>query len=348
MTTGLLPRFGGARRRSSQVEPKRSDSRPLNSCKLLIPLLLGIGALSCKKAETPKPSLRENAVAVVAGNVITSQMLRDELERQFRQGNPELTTAQKLNALQALIQTEALCAKAKAESFDRDPRMEARIKHLIASQFKEARFPATNAAVTEQEIEQFYRENKARYATPPAVRAAIILLEAPAYATPEKRAEFSARAEAVLAEAKRAASTQAFADVVRRHSEDGPSRYRGGDIGWLTSETTGTDSQLVTALAAVEQPGGFAPLVSTPRGTVIAKLLEKRPAGFKPLAEARETIRYQLARQQAQQAEANLQASIKDGLDIQVNQSLLESITLPPEKNEPPKMPGSQTAQIRQ
>jgi parvulin-like peptidyl-prolyl isomerase len=135
--------------------------------------------------------------------------------------------------------------------------------------------------------------------------------------------------------------------VVARHSEDQASRYRGGDIGWLNSETPGVDPRLVATLAGVEKPGDLAPLISTPRGLVIARLLEKKEAGFKALAEARETIRYQLSRLKTQQAEAGLQASIKAGLDIQVNPALLESISLPVEKIEPPKMPGTQTAQVR-
>jgi PPIC-type PPIASE domain len=317
---------------------------------LLVPWLLGaaIVGLSCRKAEAPKPALSGNAVAVVAGKEITPQMLQDELERHFRHGNSELTSPEKLTALEALIQTEALCTKAKAAGFDRTPQMEARIRNLIAAQFKEAHFPAPNTAVTDQEIEQYYLANKTAYATAPAVHAAVILLEAPANATPEKRREFRARAESVLAEAKAAGRAQEFADVVRRHSEDQASRYRAGDIGWLTSGTTGADLKLVEALTALGKPGEFTSLVSTPRGLFIAKLLEKKDAGFKPLAEIKETLRYQLARLKAQQAEANLQAAIKDGLEIQVNQALLESIALPAEKNEPPKMPGNQTAQLRQ
>jgi parvulin-like peptidyl-prolyl isomerase len=285
-------------------------------------------------------------VAIVAGREITSPMLRDELARRFH-GHSEPTTAQKLNALETLIQTEALCAKAKTAGFDRTPQMEARIKNLIATQFKESHFPQPNVAVTDQEIEQYYRANQARFATPLAVHAAIILLEISPRATPEKQKEFRARAESVLEEARHATSAEAFAAVVVRHSEDQATRYRGGDIGWLNSETPGVDSRLLTALAAVAKPGDLAPLISTPRGVVIARLLEKKEAGVKALAEAGETIRYQLSRLKTQQAEANLQASLKAGLDIQVNQALVESISLPVEQIEPPKMPGAQTAQVR-
>src|SRR5262249_19195332 len=116
----------------------------------------------------------------------------------------------------------------------------------------------------------------------------------------------------------------------------------------LTSGNSGVDSKLLEALAKLDKPGDFAPIIPTPRGWFIAKLLERKDAGYKSLPEVKDSIRYQLARLKAQQAEANFQVSIKEGLDIQINQALLDSVTLPAEKNEPPKLPGTQTAQLRQ
>jgi parvulin-like peptidyl-prolyl isomerase len=309
---------------------------------------LALGTASCRKAEAPRAGQIGNAVAVVAGEKVTVDMLREELRGEFGSGRSTLTTEQKRTALETLIQKQALYAKAKAAGFDRTPEMQERIRNLIVTRYKEACGPAANPAVAEPEIEQYYTANKTRFAVPLAVHGAVILLEAPANATPEKQQEFNARAEAALAEAKTAASAQEFADVVRRHSTDQASRYRGGDIGWLTSKTIGTDAGLVEALAALKQPGDFAPLVSTHRGVYIAKLLERKDAGCQPLSEVRETIRYQLGRQKAQQAQADFQTSLKAGLDIQVNQAVLESTTLPAEKNEPPPMPERRTAQLRQ
>ena len=64
--------------------------------------------------------------------------------------------------------------------------------------------------------------------------------ETPVDPTPEKQNQFRARSVSVLAEAKAAATTQQFAEVVRRHSADQASRYRGGDIGWLSLVENGT------------------------------------------------------------------------------------------------------------
>ena len=57
------------------------------------------------------------------------------------------------------------------------------------------------------------------------------------------------------------------------------------------------------------------------------------------------TIRFELSRKRAEQAERDFYAAMKRGLDIQINRAAVESLSLPAEKNPaPPKMPGA-TAQ---
>jgi peptidyl-prolyl cis-trans isomerase C len=313
-------------------------------------LLLGIlfSSVSCREAKSPVPAQTGRAVAVVAGAEITVEMVQAELARQFhRVAAADLTPAQKQAALETLIQTEALYAKAKAAGFDRTPEMEARVKNLIVNQFREARFPVATATLPELEIEQYYRANQSRYALPAAVRGAMIFLKAPANATPEKQDEFQHRAATVWAEAKAAETDSEFADVVRRHSEDQATRYRGGDIGWLNPGDA-RNPALTEALFAVEKPGAVAPLIQTSGGYFIAKVTERKEAGFKPLAEVSEAIRYQLIRQQTQQAEGDFRAAIRQGLSIQINQSLLDSITVPEEKVAPPRTPGTRPGSIRE
>ncbi|HXG47976.1 MAG TPA: peptidylprolyl isomerase, partial [Methylomirabilota bacterium] len=225
--------------------------------------------------------------------------------------------------------------------------MRARIKQLIVAQFKEREFKPASPAVSEHEIEAAYQNDGGRFAQPAAVRGAAIFLSMPATATAEKKAECRARAEAVLAEARGAADEAAFAKLVAQHSEDQASRYRGGDLGWLTPGAAGVEPALAGALFALKAPGDFAPLVQTPRGFYIAKLLERREAGRKPLSEVRETIRHQLSRAKAAQAERDFYAAMKAGLDITVNRELVEAISLPGDKHEPPRMPGAATAQVR-
>lgn len=312
-----------------------------------VALLLGVTGLclACRDAKIPEVAPSTHAVAVVAGAEISVPMLQAELARQFQPAATPPTLAQKQAALETLIQTEALHAKAQATGFAQSPEMAARIKQLIVTQFREAQFPAARPLPTDQEVEKYYRANQDRYARPAAVRGAAIFLATPAHATPEKQLEFRQRAEAVWAEAQTAPTDAEFADVVRRHSEDQASRYRGGDLGWLNPGDA-RNPALTEALFAVEKSGQVAPLIRTTHGYFIAKLLERTEAGLQPLAEVSEAIRYQLTRQQAEQAEVEFRAATTQGLSIAINQALLESVTVPDKKVSPPRTPGARTAQI--
>jgi peptidylprolyl isomerase len=306
-------------------------------------------SVSCRRTETPEPAHSEilTAVAIVANTEISVEALKTELQRQFRTAKERLTSEQKLAALDALVRTEAVYAQAKAAGFDQTPEIQRRIKNLIVAHFKEHSFKATNHSVSELEIEAFYQANRDRYFQPGAARGAVIFLSAPKGMTREKKAEWQQRAEAVMTEARAAADDAAFAQVVARHSEDQASRYRGGDLGWVSRDGAGVEPAVTEALFALNQSGDFAPLVRGASGFYIVKLLEKRAANPKPLADVREVIRYQLARHKAEQAEQDFHAAMKRGLDIQINHALLESISLPTTQPEPPPMPEATTAQLQ-
>jgi len=76
------------------------------------------------------------------------------------------------------------------------------------------------------------------------------------------------------------------------------------------------------------------------------KLLERREAAQQPLAQVQDLLRHELTCQKTEQAERDFYARMAQGLNIQVNQGLLNSIKLPSERPSPPKLPGERTAQL--
>lgn len=272
-------------------------------------------------------------------------MLLGELRRRVGPAPANgVTDEQKLEALERLVRQEAIYAKAKASGFDQSPEIQARIKNLIVAQFTEKRFTNTTPVVTEQELLTAYEASGSKFSQSEAVRGAVIFIEAPRKAAPEQRTELRQHAEAVAAEARAATNDQAFAQVAARRSEDRVTRYRGGDTGWLGTDGSGYEPMLAEALFKLSRPGEFAPLIETARGFYVAKLIQKREATRKPMGEVREALRYQLVRQKAEQADRAFHASMKSGLDIQINRTLLDSISLTAPQSEPPAAPATTTA----
>ena len=298
-------------------------------------VVLGAG---CGREE--KAAVNPKIVAVVSGAEISAEALARELALRAKGGVQAAPTLdRKLEALESLVRDEALLAKAKAARFEESPEMQAEIRRMIVSRFREKQFTPRVTAPGAAEVEKFYRENAAKYPLAASVRGAIIFLPSPVSATPEKRAEARAHADAAMAEARGA---EAFAQVVARHSADQATRYRGGELPWLSRGSQEVDAAVTDALFAVVAPGEFAPLVETPRGFYIVKLLERREAGTRPLAQVAEGIRYELSRRKAEQAERDFFAAMKRGLDIQIHREAVEALTLPAEKETaPPSMPGA-------
>lgn len=85
--------------------------------------------------------------------------------------------------------------------------------------------------VTPEQIKQYYEERRAQFETPEERRARHILITAAADATPEQKTKARAKAEALLADVRKAPAS--FADVARKNSEDPGSAAEGGDLGFF-------------------------------------------------------------------------------------------------------------------
>ncbi|MBK8002250.1 MAG: peptidyl-prolyl cis-trans isomerase [Verrucomicrobia bacterium] len=302
------------------------------------------GTLSCRKSAEKdavvSSAFPATAVATIGGQEISEETLRSELRRRFGATPAEaVTLEQKLETLERLVRQEAIFAQAKASGFDQSPEMQARIKNLIIAQFREQRFTNATSVVSEQEIQTAYEASGDRFVQPASMRGAMLFIAQPANASAEKKAEARRRAESILAEA-RAGDAQAFAQLCVRHSDDQVTRYKGGDLGWFSRGAAAVEPALVDALEKVSKAGDFAPLIETSRGYFIARLVEIRDAARKPLAEVKELLRHQSARDKAALAERDFHAAMKHGLEIRIDQARVEQLSIPTQKSQPPRLPG--------
>jgi|SRR5579859_2060523 len=341
-------RFAGAKRLPFFASRERCVRYALAAFLFLV--LAGTG---CQKQAERAKDASPAGVAQVGGETISEEAFKQLMQqRAGRDPGRYASAAAKEALLDEMIGQEAVYAKAKAAGFDQRPEIRESIRQLVVAKFREEEMGRSPAppAISEQEIQQYFQEHQAKYATPAKAHGAMIFIRIPTSATPEKRAEFMARAQSILEEAKAAGKMADFATVVQRNSEDQTTRYRGGDMGWMTRDTKawGLESALVEALFSLEKPGDFAPLVTTEKGVYILKLLEARPAEVRPITEVRPEISYILARQKGEQREKDFYDAMKAGLDIRINRPLLESIQPPaPENTLPPSVPDNATAQLK-
>ena len=166
------------------------------------------------------------------------------------------------------------------------------------------------AVVPAADIEREYNNNSEQYTTPEQVRASHILLKTEG----KDDAAVKAKAEELLKQARAGAD---FADLAKKNSEDTDSAKNGGDLDYFgRGRMVPEFDQAVFAM----QPGAISDLVKTQYGYHIIKLVDKKNATTRALAEVRQQLTDQLAFQRAQAQAAdlaqNLEKQIKTPADL--------------------------------
>src|SRR4051794_10852684 len=151
------------------------------------------------------------------------------------------------------------------------------------------------------DIEREYNNNSEQYTTPEQVRASHILLKTEG----KDDAAVKAKAEELLKQLRAGAD---FAELAKKNSEDEASAKNGGDLDYFgRGRMVAEFDQTVFAM----QPGTISDVVKTQYGYHIIKLVDKKNATTRGLAEVRQQLNDQLAYQRAQTQAADLAQTLE-------------------------------------
>jgi peptidyl-prolyl cis-trans isomerase D len=149
--------------------------------------------------------------------------------------------------------------------------------------------------VSDKDLHDYYDQNAARYGTPEERHAAHILIKAEKSAPAAERDKAKARAQALLAEARK--NPAGFAELAKKNSEDPGSKEQGGDLGFFTREAM---VKPFSDAAFKLKPGEVSEVVESDFGFHVIKLLEARGGQKKGFEEVRAQIEDEVKRQLAQ------------------------------------------------
>jgi peptidyl-prolyl cis-trans isomerase D len=159
----------------------------------------------------------------------------------------------------------------------------------------------TKVVVPAADIEQAYANNSQQYETPEQVRASHILLKTEG----KDDATVKAKAEELLKKAKGGAD---FAELAKANSEDEASAKNGGDLDYFGRGRMVPEFDQV---AFELQSGQMSDLVKTQYGYHIIKVIDKKSATTRPLAEVRQQLSDQLSYERAQTQATDLAATLE-------------------------------------
>jgi peptidyl-prolyl cis-trans isomerase D len=164
--------------------------------------------------------------------------------------------------------------------------------------------------VSPQDVQRYYDDNAQQYSTPEQVRASHILLKTEG----KNDADVKKLADDLAAKAKGGAD---FAALAKQYSEDESNNTKGGDLDLFGR------GQMVPEfdnVAFALEPGQVSDPFKTSFGYHVVKLMEKRAATSRPLAEVQaqieDQIKWQRAQDEAQRTADDIAAQLKRPEDL--------------------------------
>jgi parvulin-like peptidyl-prolyl isomerase len=162
--------------------------------------------------------------------------------------------------------------------------------------------------VTDQDAETFYKENTAKFVSPPEVRASHILLRVPPDATPKDVAEKQKAAEVIAARVKKG---EDFGKLAQELSEDPSAKQNSGDLNFFPKD------QMVPEFADAAfkmKTGEISEPVRSQFGFHVIKVTDRKESETVPIEKVKPKI---LAFLRGQKVEA-LKQEIRDKAEVKV------------------------------
>lgn len=221
-------------------------------------------------------------------------------------------------ALRAEIMRRAVLAEAASKHWEQRPEVvhqieRAREQVIVGSYVNDLARPAANYP-SEQEIKTAYEANKASLMAPVQYHVAQIFLALPEGADKAAAAAVERKA-AELAKAAHAKGAD-FAALASKESEHRETAANGGDMGWLPEDRIAPEMR--SAIAALA-PGAVSEPIGSPQGWHIFKLLERKGAAQRSLAEVKDALVQALRRNKAQENETKYLQELLSKTPLAVN-----------------------------
>ena len=280
---------------------KRSIS--LGSFLLAFLCLLWVG---CQKEMGGNEMARVNDVS------ISVQDFNRMADRQSLEAKMRLLTepAQRDFFENYVIPRELLLQEAKKKGIDKNPEMVLKIEDLRRAMIIDALLDEVlrgKNEVSDQEIQQYYRENANRFTEPKEVKIRQIVVDSQ-----------SAFQEVM----KRLAAGERFESLASTYNPD-QLRGEGGSLGYVRrGQFSSAFATFEEAAFSLKNKGDISDVVRTPHGYHLIQLEDKRGATLRPLEQVRETVRVFLQTKKRQDAYLEYVKALKSKAKITVNEKV--------------------------
>ncbi len=225
-----------------------------------------------------------------------------------------------------MITFYTLAQEAQARGLDKDPEVLLAMRTEMVKKLLQERFgEGAPVAVDDAMVEARYQEHFTMYNKPARVRASHILLAD------------KAEAEKVYAELKREievpgnSTRKVFREFVRKYSTDTATVERGGDLLFFAADgrrdgAPNLDPTLAQAAFVVQNVNQVSRVIKSELGYHILLITNRREEVARPLAEVKESIRENLAREQREKLRREFMDKLVDFDQWHIDSQILDAI----------------------
>ena len=302
-------------------------------------------AQAASKEELPLPFEATGPVAFVDGEEISAASFNEEVQKlvQFTHGRlpAQMLQPYKTQILQRLIDNHLLDREIAAKKItlseaELDHELElfkkrfsdraqlalvkiqlgmndAQLRESLRAQATHKKFLETehDVAVSDKDIEEYYKENIDRFTREEEVKASHVLLQVEREASEQEIEEARARAKEIAVKAR--AKDADFAALAKEFSE-GPSAPKGGDLGFFPRK------RMVPPFSEAAfklKQGEVSDPVRTTFGWHVIKVVERKKAHVQSLSEVKESLREQLYSKKMREALTTTLAELRKDARIE-------------------------------
>lgn len=189
---------------------------------------------------------------------------------------------------------------AELETYFKDPKVSAKFQLAERADIEyvvlDAATLQAGVTVNPDEVQEFYKNNKARFTSDEERRASHILIKAPADMPAAEKAKAKAKAEELLAEARK--NPAGFAELAKKESQDEFSAPKGGDLEF--SGRGGFISKPFEEVVYALKKGEIGNVLQSDFGYHVIMLTDVRGGVVRPFDEVKAGIEADLRKQLAQ------------------------------------------------
>ncbi|MCK5805466.1 MAG: peptidylprolyl isomerase, partial [Lentisphaeria bacterium] len=235
--------------------------------------------------------------------------------------------------LEEMIQRKTLLSKATQLGLAREPDVVRQRENILIGELRRDKLEPVlqGVKVSDVDVEEYYEQHRPKFTIASKRRLAMIYIKTHRKMPPEKLSECRERARQARAAALSQPHSKTMGDFGKmaiKRSEDQTTRYKGGDIGWITEgrERYRWPDEVVAAAFALNNVGDVSEVVATPTGLYIVKFSDHREAVVTPIEKVATQIRHTLILQKRRQAEKTFLVRIRDSFEIEIYSDVLKSV----------------------